>query len=284
MFPLNKDKLLLLILRVLTGISVASLLFILFYLFKEALPVVQSNSLLNFIQDDSWYPTKGEYLLSPMIIGSLMIMGGAMLLSIPFGILSAILTQFYAPLWFANVLQRITEILSGIPSVIYGFLGIVIIVPLLAQFEAPGTSVLAGVLVLSFIVLPNIILIASNSFAQINPIYIHNAMSLGLSRYAIIRHVIFPQIKSSLFGGIVLQSGRAIGETLAVLMVCGNVVQIPGSIFDPVRTLTSNIALEMAYAMDNHRSALFLSGLLLMIVVLVIVVLTENFSPQENKL
>ena len=283
MYPFNKDHFLLLTLRLLTGISVASLLFILFYLLKEALPVVQSISPLNFIQDENWYPTSGEYLLLPMIVGSLLIMGGAMLLSIPLGIFTAILNCFYAPTWFASILQRVTEILSGIPSVIYGFLGIVTIVPLLAKFEAPGTSVLAGIIVLSFIVLPNIILITSNAFSQINPIYIHNAMSLGLSRYAIIRHIIFPQIKSSLFGGIVLQSGRAIGETLAVLMVCGNVVQIPGSIFEPVRTLTSNIALEMAYAMDNHRSALFLSGLLLMIVVLIIVVLAEKFSPRENK-
>jgi len=282
LFLLNKDKLLLISLRVLTGISVASLLFIVFYLIKETLPIFQTTSSLKFFTDESWHPLSGEYLLLPMIIGSLLIMIGAMLFSVPVGIFAAILSQFYAPVWFARPLQRIVEILSGIPSVIFGFLGIVVIVPLLAQFEAPGTSVLAGILVLSFIVLPNIVLISTNTLSQIDPVYINNAMSLGLSRYAIIRHIILPQSKSGLFTGIVLQSGRAIGETLAVLMVCGNVVQIPGSIFEPVRTLTSNIALEMAYAMDEHRSALFLSGLLLMLVVLAIVLIAEKLSPAET--
>jgi len=284
LFPLNKDKLLLITLRLLTGVSVLSLLFILFYLFKETLPILQSTSSLDFFTDNSWHPTSGEYLLSPMIIGSLSIMLGAMIISIPVGILAAILSQFYAPVWFSKTLNRVVEILSGIPSVIYGFLGIVTIVPLLAQFEAPGTSILAGVLVLSFIVLPNIILISGNALSQINSVYIHNAMSLGLSRYSIIRHIILPQARSGLFTGIVLQSGRAIGETLAVLMVCGNVVQIPGSIFDPVRTLTSNIALEMAYAMDDHRSALFLSGIMLMLVVLIVILIAERLSPKELKL
>jgi len=282
LFPLNKDKILLLGLRVLAGLSVISLLFILFYLSKEAIPVFKNIESIKFFTDKSWHPLSGEYLLLPMIVGSLLIMAGAMLFSIPLGIFAAILSQFYAPAWFANVMQRLVEILSGIPSVIYGFMGIIVIVPLLARFEAPGTSVLAGVLVLSFIVLPNIVLISRNALSQVDAIHIDNAMSLGLSRYAIIRHVILPQAKSGLFTGIVLQSGRAIGETLAVLMVCGNVVQIPGSIFDPVRTLTSNIALEMAYAMDDHRSALFLSGLLLMGVVLIIILVAEKISPREN--
>jgi len=264
------------------GISVLSLLFILFYLVKEALPILQSISSHRFFTDESWHPTSGSYLLLPMIIGSILIMLGAMIVSAPLGILTAILSQFYAPPWFTKPLNRTVEILSGIPSVIYGFLGIVTIVPLLAEFQAPGTSVLAGVIVLSFIVLPNIVLISNNALSQIEQVHIHNAMSLGLSRYAIIRHVILPQAKPGLFTGIVLQSGRAIGETLAVLMVCGNVVQIPGSIFEPVRTLTSNIALEMAYAMNDHRSALFLSGLMLMVVVLVVILIAEKFSPQAN--
>ncbi len=264
------------------GISVASLLFILFYLAKETVPVFQSISPLKFFTDDSWHPLSGEFLLLPMIVGSLLIMLGAMLFSVPVGILTAILSQFYAPAWFAKILHRVVEILSGIPSVIYGFMGIIVIVPLIAAFESPGTSVLAGIIVLSFIILPNIVLISHNALAQIDPIHTNNAMSLGLSRFAIIRYVILPQAKSGLYTGIVLQSGRAIGETLAVLMVCGNVVQIPGSIFEPVRTLTSNIALEMAYAMDDHRSALFLSGLLLMAVVLIIILIAEKISPQEN--
>ena len=281
MLPFNKDKLLAFSLHLLTGLSVISLLFILFYLIKESLPILLSTDALRFFTDENWHPTSEQFLLMPMIIGSVLIMIGAMLLSIPLGVGAAILGQFYAPAWFTRILYRVVEILAGIPSVIYGFLGIVTIVPLLAVLEAPGTSVLAGVIVLSLIILPNIVLISNNALSQIDTMYLNNAMSLGLSRYSIIRYVILPQAKTGLFTGIVLQSGRAIGETLAVLMVCGNVVQIPGSIFEPVRTLTSNIALEMAYAMDNHRSALFLSGLLLMLVVLAISLIASRFSPEQ---
>jgi phosphate transport system permease protein len=217
-----------------------------------------------------------------MILGSLFISLGAMLLSIPLGLFSAILCQFYAPAWFSHLLQRVAEVLSGIPSVIFGFWGVIAIVPLLAQIQAPGTNILAGILVLSFIILPMIILIANNAFQNVDHLNIQNAIALGLSRYSIIKYIIFPQAKRGLLTGMILQSGRAIGETLAVLMVCGNVVQIPGSIFDPVRTLTSNIALEMAYAMDIHRSALFFNGLILMLVVLALMLFAEKFESSTK--
>lgn len=209
---------------------------------------------------------------------------GAMMLAMPLSILSAILCQFYAPAWFSQLFQRMIEVLSGIPSVVYGFWGVVVIVPLLANIQAPGTSLLAGILVLTLIIMPGMVLIAINAFQNIDPIQLNNAIALGLSRYSIIKHIIFPQARRGLFSGMVLQSGRAIGETLAVLMVCGNVVQFPGSIFDPIRTLTSNIALEMSYAMDLHRSALFLSGLILMIIVLFLILLSERIERSTNTL
>ena len=285
MFPLNRDKILFYSLKSLAGISVISLLFIIFYLISESSEILKQVSLSHYFFDTNWHPREGEFLLLPMILGSIFITLGAMFIAIPLGIFSSILCQFYAPKWFSQIFQRIIEILSGIPSVVFGFWGVVVIVPLLATIQAPGTSLLAGILVLTFIITPGMVLIATHAFQNIDKIQIQNAIAIGLSRYSIIRHIIFPQARRGLLTGMILQSGRAIGETLAVLMVCGNVVQFPGNIFEPVRTLTSNIALEMAYAMDLHRSALFLSGLILMLVVLSLILLAERIelskaSPQ----
>jgi len=279
---LSRDKALHYSLKFLAGLSVSSLLFIIFYLVSESSIILQEVSPTHFLFDNNWHPTEGEFLILPIVLGSVFIAFGAMVLSIPLGILSAILCQFYAPVWFSKPYERIIEILSGIPSVVFGFWGVIIIVPLLAQIEAPGTSMLAGILVLTFIIMPPIVLIANNAFINIDKIQLQNAMALGMSRFSIIRYIIFPNAKRGLLTGMILQSGRAIGETLAVLMVCGNVVQFTGNIFDPIRTLTSNIALEMAYAMDLHRSALFLSGLILMIVVLVLILLSEKLETSTK--
>ena len=283
MFPLPRDKILHLGLMLFACISILSLFFIVFFLLFESWTIIQSTSFASYFIDENWHPTDGEYLLLPMIAGSLFIMAGAMLLSVPIGIFTALLWQFYAPRWFSVLLERIIEILSGIPSVVYGFWGIVIIVPLLAKLQAPGTSLLAGIIVLTLIVLPTITLVAHSTLQQINKLHIQNAIALGLSRFTIIRHIVFPQAKRGLLSGVILQAGRAIGETLAVLMVCGNVVQIPGSLFEPVRTLTSNIALEMAYAMDTHRSALFLSGLMLLLTVFLLIFVTEKIKSRETQ-
>lgn len=279
---MSRDKALHYSLKFLAGLSVSSLLFIIFYLVSESSIILQEVSPTHFLFDNNWHPTEGEFLILPIVLGSVFIAFGAMVLSIPLGILSAILCQFYAPVWFSKPYERIIEILSGIPSVVFGFWGVIIIVPLLAQIEAPGTSMLAGILVLTFIIMPPIVLIANNAFINIDKIQLQNAMALGMSRFSIIRYIIFPNAKRGLLTGMILQSGRAIGETLAVLMVCGNVVQFTGNIFDPIRTLTSNIALEMAYAMDLHRSALFLSGLILMIVVLVLILLSEKLETSTK--
>lgn len=272
---MNKEKLFENLLKSASLIAIASLFFIIFFLVKESYFIFSEQKLLNTLTDQNWYPTENQFLLLPMIIGSLIIMCGTMLIAFPLGFLTAIFCKFYAPAWLNPSINRILEILSGIPAVIYGFWGVMFIVPLLATWQAPGTSLLAGILVLSLIVTPGIYIIVYHSLADINKSLVYNAIALGLSRFSIIRYVVLPQIKQNLLTAISLQSGRAIGETLAVLMVCGNVVQIPGSLFDPVRTLTSNIALEMSYALDVHRSALFLSGLVLLFIVLALTYLAN---------
>ena len=283
--PLNKlqsqaDLLLITILRVLAAVTGAIVLLIVFFLIREALPVVQDEGILPFFTDSSWNPAEGLYNLTPMLFGTLFVTVGSVLIATPLGILSAVFCQYYAPAMIASFYRRLIELLAGIPSVVYGFWGLVVLVPLINSIHSPGTSLLAGITILTIMILPTIALIADASFTKIPQEYLIGAASLGLSRWGTIVGVVFPAAKSGLFTGVILETGRAIGETMAVLMVCGNVVQIPGSIFEPMRALTANIALEMAYSLGNHRSALFVSGLGLMGMIIILVAVAEVINEQ----
>jgi phosphate transport system permease protein len=153
-----------------------------------------------------------------------------------------------------------------------------VLVPLIGEIHPPGPSLLAGILILTIMILPTIALMADASLANVPQHYLRGAAALGLPRWATIRHVVFPAAKSGLFTGVILETGRAIGETMAILMVSGNVVQTPSSLFDPIRTLTANIALEMAYALGDHRAALFVSGFVLMAMIMGLVIAAEWIS------
>ena len=172
MFPLTRDSILFLTLKSLAGISVVSLLFIIFYLVIESSAVLYEISFSQYFFDSGWHPNEGQFLLLPMIVGTLSVTIDAMLLTISLGVFTAILCQFYAPLWLSQLLQRIVEILSGIPSVVYGFWGVVVIVPLLATIQAPGTSLLAGIVVLTFIVMPGLVLIANTAFQNVDKMHL----------------------------------------------------------------------------------------------------------------
>jgi len=249
----------------------------------EALPVLRHVGLASFFFDSSWHPGEGLYNLVPMLWGTLLATAGAVILATFLGIASALFCQYYAPPILASFYRKFLELLSGIPSVVFGLWGLMVLVPLIASFHPPGPSLLAGVLILTLMILPTIALVADTSLANVPREYIQGAVALGLRRWAVIRHVIFPTAKSGLVTGILLQTGRAIGETMAILMVCGNVVQTPTSVFDPIRTLTANIALEMAYAVGDHRSALFLSGLLLLTMVIGLIFTADRiyrYSPH----
>ncbi|NET54699.1 MAG: phosphate ABC transporter permease subunit PstC [Symploca sp. SIO2E6] len=275
-----KDKILLWTLRGLAAIAGMIVVLITVFLITEALPVLRQVGLRRFFQDASWHPTEDLYNFIPMLWGTLLVTAGAVLLAAPLGILSAVFCQYYAPSLIAGLYRRLIELLAGIPSVVYGFWGLVVLVPLIGSLQPPGTSLLAGIAILTIMILPTIALTADASFAKVPPEYLKGAFALGLSRWGTVRGVIFPAAKSGLFTGLILGTGRAIGETMAVLMVCGNVVQTPKSLFEPMRTLTANIALEMAYATGNHRSALFVSGLLLMGVILALVAVAEVISNE----
>lgn len=252
------------------------------FLVVESRSAFSNVGFARFFTDASWHPGSGAadglFNLTPMLVGTLLTMCGAVLLATPIGILSALFTQYYAPPVVAHAYRRLVELLAGIPSVVYGFWGLVTIVPLIGRLQPPGPSLLAGIFILALMILPTIALMADASLANVPREIMHGAAALGLTRWGIARRVALPAARGGLLTGVILQTGRAIGETMAILMVCGNVVKIPGSFFDPIRTLTANMALEMAYAMGDHRAALFVSGLLLMAMVVALVAAAEWIS------
>lgn len=280
---LEGDDLLLGLLGVAGAISGSVVLLILAFLVLEALPVLENPGLSRFVADPSWNPVEGRFLLLPMIVGTLLASLGAVLLAGPAGIASAIFCRFYAPPGLAVWYRRLVQVFAGVPSVVYGFWGLVVLVPWIAALRPPGASLLAAMLILSMMVHPTVALLAEASLRSLPAETIQGAEALGLSRWRVAFQVALPAARSGIAAALLLAAARALGETMAVLMVAGNVVQVPQGVFDPVRTLTANIALEMAYAMGSHRAALFLTGLTLMVLAMLLVVLARGGrgSPHE---
>ncbi len=252
------------------------------FLAAESWPALRAIGLGRFFTDGSWHPAaraeEGSFLLLPMLWGTLLAALGAVLVATPLGILSALFSHFYAPPRIVGPYRRLVETLAGIPSVVYGFWGLVVLVPLIRRLEPPGPSLLAAILVLAVMVLPTVALSADAALAAVPRAHLQAAAALGLSRARTLFGVVLPAARPGIVTGVLLQSARALGETMAVLMVCGNVVRNPSSLFEPIRTLTANVALEMSYAMGEHRSALFVSGLLLLLLVAVLVAAAESAS------
>jgi len=279
--PLSTDRLLLGGLRASAALAAATVLFIVAFVLNESIPVLQHAGVMRFVTDASWHPTAGLYNLLPMLAGTVLVTLGSVLVATPLGVVSAIFCNHYAPPRVAGVYRGMIEILAGIPSVVYGLWGLLVLVPLIGSIEPPGASLLAGIAILTLMIVPTVTLIADSSIAAVPAEHLRGAAALGLTRVAIVRQVVLPAARPGILSGVFLASARAIGETMAVLMVCGNVVQVPNSLFDPVRTLTANIALEMAYAMDDHRAALFVTALALTAMI-VVLVLTAEFAGKPR--
>jgi phosphate transport system permease protein len=269
------------ILQLCAWLCAAIIIAIMTFLLLESLPLIIESGFWSFFQLQAWQPEENRFPLLAMLIGSLLVASGAMLIATPLGIAAAIFGRYYAPTPLAIAYRGLMELLAGIPSVVFGFWGLTILVPWIAHWSPPGASILAGILVLTLMILPLVVLTCDAALLKVPPQYLHGATALGLSRWGTIRHISLPTAFPAIASGIVLQMGRALGETMAVLMVCGNVIQLPDSWFSPVRTLTANIALEMSYAMDNHRAALFASGLLLLLSATALMLLADHYR-QKN--
>ena len=245
------------------------------------MPALEQVPPSRFLTDATWQPGGGEYGLLPMLLGTLAVSILALLLAAPLGIAAAAYEVLFAPRPLALLLRRLIELLAGIPSVVFGLWGLVVLVPLLARLEPPGTSLGAAALVLAVMILPTIALLAADSLAAVPTDLRRAATALGLGRWRILRTILLPVARGGIVTGLLLALARALGETMAVMMVAGNVVRVPTGLLEPVRTLTANIALEMAYAVDSHRAALFLSGLLVMILTLGLVLAAERLQTRE---
>jgi len=272
--------------KILLGASgfICSLCVILIFLFllKESFLVITGQELSLFFQK-SWFPLEGQFNLIPILIASVLLTFGSIFLALPLGLLTAILERFFLKGLFKIIFRRIIEIYTGIPSVIFGFWGLMKLVPFINDFHPPGQSLLSGILILSLMIFP-IISLNIMASVEMSPKHFYRVSeSLGISRATYIWKILLPSLKGQIFSSSLLAIGRALGETMAVLMVCGNIVQVPGHLFDPVRSLTANIALEMSYATGEHRSALFLSGLVLFLLTLFLYMLSSFAEVERNE-
>lgn len=251
------------------------------FLLVEAAPVLARVGIWRFFSDGSWYPTRGFFDLRPMIAGTALATAGAVAVATPLALLVAVFCRFYAPRPVARLTRRVIELLAGVPSVVYGFWGLVVLVPIIGRLRPPGPSLLAGLSILALMILPTIALMADVALAGVPRSHRLGCAALGLSRWAMLRNVVLPEAGPGLLTAVLLGTGRALGETMAVVMVCGNVVQVPPHLLAPMRTLTANIALEMAYAAGDHRGALFVSGLVLAGMVTLLVVAAGAFETRR---
>ena len=270
------DRLLLLLLRGAAIFAGAIVLLIVGFVLRESWPALQQVGIGRFFSDPSWHPaagpSEGRFGLGPMLLASLLASAGAVLLATPLGWLTALLSAVVLPASQAQVVRGMLQILGGVPSVVVGFWGLVQLTPLIGRLHPPGQSLLAAILCLTLMILPTTALLSEEALRQVPRPQLQAAALLGLSRPATVIGVMWPLARPALIGAVLLAAGRALGETMAVLMVAGNVIEVPASVFAPVRTLTANIALELGYALELHRSALFVGGLLLMVLVGVVMV------------
>ncbi|HHV39644.1 MAG TPA: phosphate ABC transporter permease subunit PstC, partial [Tepidimicrobium sp.] len=266
----KKDKILELILFFCALISLSMILLMGLFVLKEGYPIMEKVGVKNFLLGKKWSPSSDIYGIFPMILGTVAITVGALILGVPTSVMTAVFLTEFVPKKMEKLLNPAIELLAGIPSVIYGLFGMTTIVPLVREFEKTyfyqkgreiqsGYSLFAAVIILSIMISPTIINISKDALKAVDKELKEGSLALGATQWETIRQVVIPSAKSGIFAGVVLGMGRAIGETMAVIMVAGNSIKIPNSIFSPIRTLTSNIAIEISYASEgNHTEALFI--------------------------
>lgn len=268
----------------LAAIATAIILAIAGFLMGEALALIAKGGVARFLTDDGWWPRNDSYNLLPMLAASAALTLGAIALATPLALAFAVYTAFYAPATVRRALHQLVSASAAVPTVIYGLWGVATIVPLLAQAtgSASGASLLAGIVVVAIMIFPTLAILIQSALKAVPHSYRLAASALGVSRIATLGGVVLPAAKHGIFSAMVLGAARAIGETMVVLMVCGNIVQLPGSLLAPVRTLTANIALEMPYAMGDHRASLFVSGLLVLLLVTSLVAISGLASRRRD--
>ena len=251
--------------------SILAVVLICIFLFAGGLPAMQEIGIGNFLLGLRWKPTNGLYGIFPMIVGSLYVTAGAILIGVPTGVLCAVFLARFCPARLYRILKPVTELLAGIPSVVYGFFGLVIIVPMMQRlFGGGGKSVLTASVLLGIMILPTIIGVSESAIRAVPESYYEGALALGATHERSVFCAVLPAARSGILASVVLGVGRAIGEAMAVSMVAGNQPVIPESLLSGGRTLTANVVLEMGYAQDLHREALIATAVVLFVFILLI--------------
>jgi len=251
--------------------AISALLLIALFIFNEGLPFIFKYGLKNFLFANEWQPQLGKFGIFPMITASLWVTFGAMIIGAPLGVAVAFFLSEYVPKSVMRIVKPTIELLAAIPSVVYGFIGVMVLAPIIRNnFGGPGLSLLAGSIILGIMILPTIISISVDSILAVPQSYREGSLALGATVWQTIYMVTIKASKSGIIASIILGLGRAVGETMAVIMVAGNAVNIPHSPLDSVRTLTANIALEMSYATGIHRQALFATGVVLFVGIIIL--------------
>jgi len=264
--------------------SISALVLITVFIIAQGAPIIAEVGLFNFVFGMEWAPSQGKFGIFPMIVGSVTVTLGATLLGVPIGICCSIFLAEFAPVKFRNIFRPAIQLLAGIPSVVYGFWGLIFIVPFIRdRLGGPGLSILAGSVILAIMILPTVISISEVSILALPRQYKEGALALGLGHWQTIRSVLLPAAKSGIVAAVILGIGRALGETMAVIMVLGNAVAVPQSILDPVRTLTTNIGIEMGYASGEHRQALFATGIVLFVVIMLLNAAAQYITRNPGK-
>lgn len=265
--------------------SILAVALICVFLFANGIPAMKEAGFVEFITGKIWKPNNKIFGIFPMIMGSIYVTAGAILVGVPIGILTSVFMAMYCPKKIYRPLKAATELLAGIPSVVYGFFGLVVLVPAVRSIGAAlksagivrsggdGKSILTASILLGMMILPTIIGVTESAIRSVPAAYYEGALALGATKERSIFRVIIPAAKSGVIAGIVLGVGRAIGETMAVIMIAGNQARMPKGLLKGVRTLTANIVIEMGYASGLHREMLIATGVVLFIFILII-----NFS------
>lgn len=266
------------------GFSFLAVLLICLFLFANGIPAIQKIGVADFLFGTKWKPGNNLYGIFPMILGSFYVTAGAVILGVPVGLMTAVFLSKFCPEWLHKILKPAIDLLAGIPSVVYGFFGLMVIVPAVRNvFGGNGSSILTASILLGMMILPTIISVSESALNAVPQSFYEGSRALGATHERSVFKTMLPAAKSGIMAGIILGIGRAIGETMAVIMVAGNQARITDSILKGIRTLTANIVIEMGYATDLHREALIATGVVLFVFILLIN-LTFNLVKNRGRL
>lgn len=265
-------------------LSILAVAFICLFLFGSGIPAMLKIGVGDFITGTRWKPLNGFFGILPMIAGSIYVTAGSIVIGVPVGILTAIFMARFCPQKLYKIMKPAIDLMAGIPSIVYGFFGLVVLVPMVRNlFGGSGKSILTASVMLGIMILPTIISTAEASLRAVPNSYYEGALALGATHERSVFTILVPAAKSGITSGIILGIGRVVGETMAVVMVAGNQPVMPGSLLDGVRTLTANIVLEMGYAADLHREALFATAVVLFVFILIINVSFSLLRKERSK-